>query len=481
MNNEAQPGAGPGVPGDPPSGVAGANKRQPLATHWRILIGLVCGLIVGLTLNVAGPAIERAAGEALVLRVVVDFVVRLNTFIGEVFLRGLRFIAVPIVLCSLVVGAASLNDLKKLSRIGGRTIVIYLFTTSLAITIGLLLGNLFRPGAFVPQAARDLLVGDGLDAAAKKIESAAAPDMWQTLLEVLPTNPFAALAEGNMLQVVAAALAVGISLTLIPEQKAKPVIALFDALNLVVIKLVQVIMLLAPVAVFSLMAGVTATLGFDVLGALLVYSLVVVGGLALMVFGVYAAGVRFVAGVGLRRFFKAIAPAQLLAFSSSSSSATLPVTMDCLHNRLGASDEVTSFVLPLGATINMDGTALYQGVAAIFIAQVYGIDLSFSQQLTIVLTATLASIGTAGVPGVGIVMLVIVLQSVGMPPDVMAGGIAMIFGVDRLLDMCRTVTNVTGDAMVTAVIAAREGELLDADEVEAALARRRSAGVDEQP
>jgi Na+/H+-dicarboxylate symporter len=226
-----------------------------------------------------------------------------------------------------------------------------------------------------------------------------------------------------------------------------------------VLVVVHAVMRLAPVAVFCLVAKVMATMGLEALGALLVYCLTVVLGLVLVTFGVYPALLRAFAKVGPRRFFTAIAPAQLLAFSSSSSNATLPVTMECVEERLGVSEEITSFVIPLGATVNMDGTALYQGVAAVFIAQLYGIDLTLGDQLTIVLTATLASIGTAGVPGVGLVMLVIVLQAVGMGDDAMRGGIAIIFGVDRLLDMCRTVTNVTGDCVVAAVVAHQEGEL----------------------
>jgi Na+/H+-dicarboxylate symporter len=284
-----------------------------------------------------------------------------------------------------------------------------------------------------------------------------------------------------MLQVVVTALMLGIALTLIPERKSAPVIGMCDALTDVVLKLVQLVMVAAPYAVFALLARVVARMGLDVLAPLGVYTVVVIGGLALMMFGVYPGVLFLLTRMRPRRFYQAIVPAQLLAFSSSSSSATLPVTLDCVERRLGASEDVTSFVVPLGATINMDGTALYQGVAAIFIAQIYGIDLSLAAQLTIVLTATLASIGTAGVPGVGLIMLVIVLQSVGMPPDVMAGGIAIIFGVDRLLDMCRTSCNVTGDCMVAAVVAHSENELLDEAEVRRIMAERAGSTLDEHP
>jgi Na+/H+-dicarboxylate symporter len=455
--------------------------RSRLALHWQILIGMALGLVVGVGLNLAQGPLEAAAAGSAALAGLFGFLVNLNDFVGDLFLRGLRFIAVPIVLFSLIVGASSLNDLKKLSRIGGRTILIYLGTTAVAISVGLLLANIVQPGTFLDPALRDSMAQASAAAVSAKVETAQAPDTWQTLLDIVPKNPFEALAKGRMLQVVFAALAVGIALTLIPEEKSKPIIAAADGLTEVIIKLVQLIMMAAPVAVFCLIVRVMATLGLDVLGALLVYSFTVIAGLALMTFGLYPLVLRIFGGIGPRRFFRAIAPAQLLAFSSSSSSATLPVTLDCVEKRLGAGEDVASFVVPLGATINMDGTALYQGVAAIFIAQLYGIELGFTDQLTIVLTATLASVGTAGVPGVGLIMLVIVLQSVGITDEVMKGGLAIIFGVDRLLDMCRTTTNVTGDCMVTAVVAAREGDLASEEEVAARLARRESEGLDEHP
>jgi Na+/H+-dicarboxylate symporter len=446
-----------------------------LALHWQILIGLALGLVVGIVVNLVDPYAYLGDGA---LRSVAAFLVRLNGFVGDLFLRGLRFIAVPIVLFSLIGGAASLNDIGRLSRIGGRTVVLYLATTSVAITVGLLFANLTQPGTWVSDSLRDALAAQHADRAAMGMAKAdAAPDVWTTFLEIVPKNPFASLAEGNMLQVVFIALAVGIALTLIPEERSKPVIAFADAMTDVVIKLVHVLMALAPYAVFCLIARVMATMGLEVLGALLVYSLTVIAGLAAMMFGVYPAVLKAVTGLRLGRFYDAIAPAQLLAFSSSSSSATLPVTMECVEERLGVSDEVTSFVVPLGATINMDGTALYQGVAALFIAQIYSVDLSIVEQLTIVLTATLASIGTAGVPGVGLIMLVIVLQSVNMPADAMAGGIAIIFGVDRILDMCRTACNVTGDCMVAATIAHLEGALATEEDV----AARQAAPLDENP
>ena len=456
-------------------------SKPRLALHWQILIGMARGMVAGLAVNLLQAPLDALMASSGAAATVLGFLGRANTFVGDLFLRGLRFIAVPVVLFSLIVGASSLNDLKKLSRIGGRTIVIYLFTTAVAISIGLLLANIAQPGTWLSPELRDALASDAAGAVASKVESAVAPDAWATLLDIVPKNPFAALAEGNMLQVVFLALAVGAALTLIPKEKARPIIQAADGLTDVIIKLVHAIMLVAPVAVFCLIAKVMATMGLEVLVSLLVYSLTVVGGLALMTFGVYPIALKLFTGISIRRFFRAIAPAQLLAFSSSSSSATLPVTMECVDERLGAGEDVTSFVIPLGATINMDGTALYQGVAALFIAQLYGIDLGFGAQLTIVLTATLASVGTAGVPGVGLIMLVIVLQAVGIPDEAMKGGIAIIFGVDRLLDMCRTTTNVTGDAMVATIVAHAEGDLLSEADAEARAARIAVADLDENP
>ncbi|MGM0577804.1 MAG: dicarboxylate/amino acid:cation symporter [Myxococcota bacterium] len=466
---------------DADSGGRDGGTRKSLAVHWQIMIGLGAGLVAGVVLNLAKGSIYELVGPDGFDRTAVDFVVNLNAFVGDLFLRALRFIAVPIVLFSLIEGAASLNDLRKLSRIGGKTVGIYLVTTAVAISVGILLAKLLQPGKYVPDDVREGLSAAGGGDAAAKIEAAKAPSAWETALDIVPTNPFASLADGSMLQVVFFALAIGIGLTLIPERKSRPVIQLANALTDVIIKLVHVIMRVAPYAVFALLVKVVADLGLDVLGSLVVYSGTVVGGLAVMMFGVYPAILKLATRVGYRRFFRAIAPAQLLGFSSSSSSATLPVTMECVEERLGVSEDVTSFAVPLGATINMDGTALYQGVAALFITQLYGMDLDLAQQATIVLTATLASIGTAGVPGVGIIMLVIVLQTLGLSPSMMEEGIAIIFGVDRLLDMCRTSCNVTGDCMVASVVASSEDEILSEEEVARRLEARRASDFDEHP
>ncbi|MCB9840466.1 MAG: dicarboxylate/amino acid:cation symporter [Phycisphaeraceae bacterium] len=388
------------------------------------------------------------------------YVRRAIVLVGELFLRGLQFITVPIVLFSLVAGTSTLKDLAKLGRVGGKMLGIYITTTVFAITIGLLLAGIIRPGEWIPdvqaERLRAMAAASGADEAA-----VAPPSLWQFVLNIIPKNPFQALAEASMLQVVFFSLAIGLALATLPESTARPVASFFSGMSEVIIKIVEFLMRTAPVAVFCLVAPIIADLGFGILRSLAVYSVCVVFGLMLMAFGVYPAILMLLGRVNPVRFFKAIAPAQLLAFSSSSSNATLPVTIDCLTKRLGASKQVSSFVLPIGATINMDGTALYQGVATVFIAQLFGLDLTLMQQVTIVFTALLASIGTAGVPGAGIIMLTIVLQSVNIPTR----GIAIILTIDRILDMCRTVVNVTGDAMVTAVIASQEKALLTEDEL----------------
>ncbi len=433
-----------------------------------------------------GGVVSTANSGAGLVASVPRIIANVNKLVGDLFIRILRLIAIPLVLFSLVVGASSLNDLRKLSRIGGKTIVIYLCTTAFAIFVGLVLANLIKPGTFVPEETRDRLAAMGSGeyeskVGAEKEQQARELSPWEQILDIVPQNPFEALANAQMLQVVFTALVLGIGLTLIPKQKAAPIIAIADGMTEVVIKLVQVLMLAAPYAVFALIARVVADLGLEVMGSLIVYSLVVVAGLAIMAFGVYPAVLWLFARVGYARFFKAIAPAQLVAFSSSSSAATLPVTMECAEDRLGVSEEVSSFVLPLGATVNMDGTALYQGVAAIFIAQLYGIDVTITDQLMIILTATLASIGTAAVPSAGLIMLVIVLQQLGFDQAVMAGGIAILFGVDRILDMARTVCNITGDSMVATVVASSEGELLSEAEVRRRREQGEAAGLDEHP
>lgn len=415
-----------------------------LALHWKILIGLVAGAVVGSAVNIWVGA-EGAA-----------FVTTYVRPVGTLFIRLITMIAAPLVLTSLVVGAASMDDPRKLGRIGGKSLGIYLVTTAIAISIGLLMANLIQPGAGVPADVSARLLEGYQDQASTRIERAEEVSWIDQIVQIVPTNPFAALADGNMLQIVFFALMVGICLTLISRAKAEPVLRVFDGFTDVLIRIVDLVMLTAPYGVFALIAAVTAEFGFGILGTLGWYAAAVVLGLSLHLVLVYGGMLTWVGRkrMSFRRFMSAMGNVQLLGFSSSSSAATLPLNMETVRDKLGVSDRVTSFVLPLGATINMDGTALYQGVAAVFIAQVYGIALTFGDQIAIVLTATLASIGTAAVPGAGIVMLVIVLRTIGVPVE----GIALIVGIDRILDMCRTVVNVTGDAVVAIVVAATEGE-----------------------
>ncbi|PKD44379.1 dicarboxylate/amino acid:cation symporter [Rhodohalobacter barkolensis] len=419
--------------------------------HWQIIIGMVLGLIWGLFSSIVG----------------------LNEFtsdyirpFGDIFITLLKLIAVPLVLASLVVGVSNLNDMSQLSRMGGKTIAIYLITTTLAITIGLGVVNIMQPGKALPEETRTSLMEsyggsvEGRDEAAQELLDRSPLDFF---VDIVPENFFEAASDNaNMLQVVFIAILIGIGIVQIPIQKGQVLINVFESLNDVIIKIVDLIMKTAPYGVFALMAVVIVDLAGDdlsqaltLLSALGWYTLAVVFGLFLHVMIVYSSLFKIFSQMKLKDFFKAIQPAVLLGFSTSSSAATLPVTMERVENNLGVDEEVSSFVLPVGATINMDGTSLYQAVAAVFIAQALGMDLSIAQQLTIVLTATLASIGAAGVPGAGIIMLVIVLQTIQVPIE----GIALILGVDRILDMVRTAVNVTGDAAVAVAVAHTEGKL----------------------
>ncbi len=415
------------------------NQPKKLSLHWKILIAMVSGAAAGALLSAAGYA-----------WLVTDYVKP----VGSLFIRLISMVAVPLVLASLVVGVASMKDLKKLSRIGTKTFALYLVTTAVAITIGLILANLAGPGKGLDDSVKSQLRTEYSDVVKSKLSDQPQFSVTEQLLDIVPYNPFHSLAteRGEMLQIVFFALFLGIALNRIPHEKAEPVVRFFDGLTDATIKIIELVMKAAPYGVFALIAAVIADFGFEILLPLGKYFFVVVAGLVLHVLIVYAPMIAFLSKLTVRKFFKAISEVQLLAFSSSSSAATLPLNMDVCQKKLGIKEEVTGFVLPLGATINMDGTALYQGVAAVFIAQVYGIPLHWSEQLTIILTATLASIGTAAVPGVGMIMLVIVLQSVHIPPE----GIALIFGVDRVLDMLRTTVNVTGDAVVASVIATQE-------------------------
>jgi proton glutamate symport protein len=376
-------------------------------------------------------------------------------WIGDIFIRLLTMIAVPLVLGSLVVGAASLGDIRKFARIGGKTISLYIFSTAIAITIGLTLANIVEPGERMDQESKDRLLSVYSEDASARLERATELSFSQEIVNLVPKNPISALANAEMVQIVFFSVLFGLVLSLIAKEKATPVINFFDGLAEAMIYLVNLIMIIAPLGVFALIAATISEFGFGIMQTLFWYAGVVLLGLFLQVAGVYSLMIKIFTKINVFTFFKGIRRVQTIAFSTSSSAATLPVTIECCQDNLKISKSISGFVLPLGATINMDGTALYQGVAAVFIAQVFGMDLTLGQQLTIVFTATLASIGTAPVPGVGIIMLVVILKSAGIPEE----GIALILGVDRILDMCRTVTNVTGDAAVASVVASTEKEI----------------------
>jgi Na+/H+-dicarboxylate symporter len=374
--------------------------------------------------------------------------------IGTIFIRLLSFLAIPLVIATLIVGAASLNDVKRLGKIGFRTLALYITTTVIAITIGLGTANIIAPGTRVSEDAKMRLMADYDKSKVTLDGGETGIDIVDFFVNIVPKNPLNAIAEGRMLQIVFFAVFFGITITFINRKKAIPLLDFFEGVSEVMIKMVGFIMLIAPYGVFALIAATVADFGYSILSTLIWYMFAVIFALLLHTFVVYPLIVKIFGRMSPGRFFKGMRNAQAIGFSTSSSAATLPVTFDCVENKLKIPKEISGFVLPLGATINMDGTALYQGVAAIFIAQVYGIDLGLVGQLTIVITAVLASIGTAPVPGVGIIMLVLILQSVNIPPE----GIALILGVDRILDMMRTVTNVTGDAAVTVAVAGMDNK-----------------------
>ena len=462
-----------------------------LALHWKIIIGLVLGVIFAF--------ISSSLGWSAF---VVDWI---DPF-GTIFINLLKLIAVPLVLFSIIKGIAGLHDTAKLGRLAGKTLAFYLVTTIMAVSVGLLLVNTIKPGKLVDDSqrvdnriayeiwaqdngvtvkdgqhylqdaqyadrvgvVRELMASEAPDATlAAKMQSAKKTKdsgPLQFIVDMVPSNIFLSLNNnGLMLQVIFFAIFFGVTLISIPREMAQPVISLVDGMNEVFLKMVDFVMQAAPFFVFALLAGVISKMAgndpnavIEIFKGLGWYSLTVVLGLGFMIFLFYPTLAKLtVQGLSYRRFFKAISPAQFLAFSTSSSAATLPVTMDCVQDNLGVSEETTSFVLPIGATVNMDGTSMYQAVAVVFLAQFHLVDLDLTQQLTIVLTATLASIGSAAVPSAGLIMLIIVLESVGLNP----AWVAIIFPVDRILDMCRTTVNVTGDCTVATIVADSEGQL----------------------
>ncbi|MAS29071.1 MAG: dicarboxylate/amino acid:cation symporter [Flavobacteriaceae bacterium] len=416
-----------------------------MALHWKIMIGMLLGVVFGISMSYtkSGP----------------EFISDWIKPIGTIFINSLKLIAMPLILGSLIKGVSDLKDISKLSRMGGRTLIIYICTTVFAVLIGLALVNTISPGNSIKEETRNDLIlayeeGAKLKQNAAEEQLEAGP--LQALVDLVPENIFDATTENkNMLQVIFFAIFFGIALILIPQEKARPAKEFFDSFNSVILKLIDFVMLAAPYGVFGLLASlVVESPSIDLFKALGMYAITLIIGLFLMII-VYAIIVKLFTNLNPFSFIRGISPAQLLAFSTSSSAATLPATMDCVENNLSVDKEVSSFVLPIGATINMDGTSLYQAVAAVFIAQTFGMDLSFGTQMGIVLTATLASIGAAAVPSAGMVMLVIVLSQAGIPE----AGLALIFAVDRPLDMCRTITNVTGDAAVSMLVAKSMGKL----------------------
>lgn len=466
-------------------------KKRNIPLHWRIIMGLIAGIIYSFVSIYFGWN-----------KFTLDWI---DPF-GVIFIRLLKFIAVPLVLFSIISGVSTLPDPTKLGRMGAKTLGMYLFTTVFAIGLGLLLANLFQPGEFIAKEQRvknrikyeiwaeqtpGVGVLDGQNYRAKpeyaELAGEAAVQMekeqgnqtvesrkeaaeafqkagpLQFFVDMVPDNIFASLADSkSMLQVIFFALFFGIVTMFLPKESMKPVLDVINGANEVFLKMVEWIMEAAPFFVFALMSGVLAKMAktpaeaVEIFKGLLTYSLTLLAGLALLIAVFYPGLILLmVRKISYSSFFKRISPAQFLAFSTSSSAATLPVSMECVRDNLGVSKNVTNFVLPIGATVNMDGTAMYQAVAVVFLAQLHLIDLTLSQQLTIVLTATLASIGSAAVPSAGLIMMIIVLQSVGLNP----AWIAIIFPVDRILDMCRTVANVTSDITVATIIAHSEGEL----------------------
>lgn len=379
--------------------------------------------------------------------------------LGRLFLRLIKMVIVPLVFASLLLGVASLGSLSKLGRMGGLTFGYFLMTTAVAITIGLVCANTIKPGKYVDPKDRDLLAQTYAEQVQKKVQQVGAvrTGTLNRVVDMVPDVPLWAATKPrpNMLQIIVFAIVLGIGFLMIPAARARPALQFFESINDVMVRIVQLVMELAPFGVLCLLAGVSGTAGAGVLSALVVYSVVVLGALLIHALFTYGLAVRLLGRYSLLRFYGGIRQAQLIAFSTSSSSATLPVSIRVARENLGVSNRAASFVLPLGATVNMDGTALYQGVAAVFIAQVFGMDLTVGQQLEVLFTATLASVGAAGVPGAGIITLAMVLTAIGVPMS----GIALILGVDRLLDMFRTAVNVTGDLSATVIVARASGEL----------------------
>ncbi len=449
-----------------------------LAFHWWILIALLAGVVIGLAINqwwtadswrsvgvgdaaayIARGPIQAANTDAGVIASTIRIGGELAKFIGDLFLRLLRLLAVPVVLFSLIAAVAGVGEPKQLGRLGGRTILIFGLTALIAVVIALAITNVTRPGTHVSEATRIELLALKATEATTRVKTfddfAAQNTLWTQLLAAVPSNPFKAMADGEMLQVVTFSILIGAGLLMVVPARRDPALRVVEALAEACLRVVGFIMLLAPVAVFCITVMLLSRLGLSVLAALSVFVASTLAGLAIILFVQYPAlMIAMTRGpwrMTYSRFFRAMAPAQLLAFSSSSSAATMPVTMECC-NRLGVPRRVSGLVVPLGTTINMDGTALYQVMCVTFLAQLYGIPLSLMDQLTIGLLAIVVAIGSPGLPGASLVLMVFILEAFSIPVE----GLAIIIAVDRLLDMARTVINVSGDAAAAVIVAGRD-------------------------
>ncbi|CAM2961981.1 dicarboxylate/amino acid:cation symporter [Hathewaya histolytica] len=408
-------------------------KKKKISLTSKIFIALVLGILFGIVFNKFLPKDINAVTIKWILGP-----------LGNMFLRAIKMVVVPLVLFSLIVGISGIGDIKKLGRIGGKTVVFYLLTTAFAVSLALVVANVLKPGIGMNNIAKTV----------SSVKTAEAPFIMDMFTNMIPTNPIESMVKGDMLQIIFFAIIFGVAITSIGD-KAKPVIELCDQINTILLKVITIVMQFAPLGVFALISQVIMNQGTSVLFSLIKYILVVVIGLVIHTFIVYAGALKLLGKVSPITFFRKFWPVMLMGFSTSSSNATIPLNMETCNEKMGVSNKVSSFTIPLGATINMDGTAIMQGVAAIFIAQVFKVDLSFQQQLIIILTSTLSSIGTAGVPSAGIVMLTMVLQQVGLPME----GIALVLSADRIVDMFRTAANITGDAVCTVIVAGSEKEL----------------------
>lgn len=457
-----------------------------MALHWKVLIALGLGVLVGVLINhfwsldtwkslgvgdaKAFVAFKESAAnaDAGVVAQTARFAGKANKFAGDFFLQCLKFIGVPVILFSLIVAVADVGDLRRFGRLGAKTVAWFMGTTIFAAVLALAIAHFAAPGTYVSAETRDALLATYQDVAAARVQSAndfREGGVWAYLLSIVPTNPFNAIANAQMIQVVAASLLLGMGLALIPREKAEPVIAFARGLNEALIALVRLIMSFAPIAVFCLICHMVAMTGVGALMSVVAFGVCVIVGLGVILFIEYPLLMLVTSRpgnrVGLRRFFRGMAPAQTLAFASSSSSATLPVTIQCVRDRLGVPHEIANFVCPLGTTINMDGTALYQVLSVLFLSQLYGVDLSLSQYATVSLLAVIVSIGSPGLPGASVVMMAIVLDAVGVPTQ----GVAIILAIDRVLDMARTIVNVSGDAVTAVLVANGEGTLAREEDV----------------